>query len=437
MYSPVRCYQLCFPLLTLSKRLCYVRDQVLHASPFLFVFRKLRPQEDESEISANKKKLSAECRLRVRNVEKYRKTAKSYEKGYDDDNPPTFMPSDLILVSANKQTHQTSSTQSTPQENRDFEDDIPPEEEEERPNVQLSSYKSPTCSHYRNLTSKETARLAYSAFVPNKKTVNCCSNGGEKSSFGLHDIEDLVSFGRRPYVTRNIALYRKDSDSALFGLQLKTDVCQGRSVVVVRALDKGGAAEKEGTIHVGDVILKVNGRNVIDSDLEQISDRVRRSKRLLLLDVVASSSGEIPQDDTTMSANAPCPYYLSQALAEKAELVFAPYNYVLDPGIRSAMGIELSNSVVILDEAHNIEDILQKSGSGTFKEIEMCEMIIMLSKYVNKEKNGYNMIDINHNEAKEGKMHVSDVVHPILLFVEHLIQYLMESKIKFAKNPGV
>jgi hypothetical protein len=114
-----------------------------------------------NEISANKRNLSAEYRFRVRNVEKYRKTAKSYEQRYDDDDPPTSMPSDSMLVSANKQTHHTTggSTQSTPKEIQDFAYDIPEEEGEERPNVQLSSSKSPTCSHYRNLTSKETARL--------------------------------------------------------------------------------------------------------------------------------------------------------------------------------------------------------------------------------------------------------------------------------------
>eukprot|EP00959_Pyramimonas_sp_CCMP1952_P237912 4971590-Pyramimonas_sp.AAC.1 len=35
----------------------------------------------------------------------------------------------------------------------------------------------------------------------------------------------------------------------------------------------------------------------------------------------------------------------------------------MDPVVRRAMGIELDSSVVILDEAHNIEDIAREAGS--------------------------------------------------------------------------
>jgi phosphate starvation-inducible protein PhoH len=38
-------------------------------------------------------------------------------------------------------------------------------------------------------------------------------------------------------------------------------------------------------------------------------------------------------------------------MAEDAELIFCPYNYIIDPVIRSAMGIKLKGAVVILDEA--------------------------------------------------------------------------------------
>ena len=58
-----------------------------------------------------------------------------------------------------------------------------------------------------------------------------------------------------------------------------------------------------------------------------------------------------------------CPYYLAQALAKQSstELILCPYNYVLDSGIRKAMGIEdssgerLARTIVVLDEAHNVE----------------------------------------------------------------------------------
>ena len=54
--------------------------------------------------------------------------------------------------------------------------------------------------------------------------------------------------------------------------------------------------------------------------------------------------------------NFACPFFTSKALREDAEIIFCPYNYLIDPFIRSTMEINLSGHVVILDEAHNMED---------------------------------------------------------------------------------
>lgn len=58
-----------------------------------------------------------------------------------------------------------------------------------------------------------------------------------------------------------------------------------------------------------------------------------------------------------------CSYFAARSMAQEAELVFCPYNYVLNPIIRDAMEIDISGSIIILDEAHNIEDIARDAGS--------------------------------------------------------------------------
>lgn len=58
-----------------------------------------------------------------------------------------------------------------------------------------------------------------------------------------------------------------------------------------------------------------------------------------------------------------CPYYASRILNEEADVIFAPYNYLLDSRIRENTGIDLENSIVVIDEAHNIEDVCRSSGS--------------------------------------------------------------------------
>ena len=58
-----------------------------------------------------------------------------------------------------------------------------------------------------------------------------------------------------------------------------------------------------------------------------------------------------------------CPYYASKLMAETAEIVFCPYNYLIDPELREVMDISVTSNIFIFDEAHNIEDSARAAGS--------------------------------------------------------------------------
>jgi Rad3-related DNA helicase len=50
-----------------------------------------------------------------------------------------------------------------------------------------------------------------------------------------------------------------------------------------------------------------------------------------------------------------CPYYISRELSKSVDILFAPYNYLIDPGNRRSLnGIPWDNAVLIFDEAHNL-----------------------------------------------------------------------------------
>ncbi|XP_035889487.1 Fanconi anemia group J protein isoform X1 [Phyllostomus discolor] len=66
-----------------------------------------------------------------------------------------------------------------------------------------------------------------------------------------------------------------------------------------------------------------------------------------------------------------CPYYTARELMEDADIVFCPYNYLLDAQIRESMDINLKEQVVILDEAHNIEDCARESASYSITEVQL------------------------------------------------------------------
>ncbi|KAB0350275.1 hypothetical protein FD754_015132 [Muntiacus muntjak] len=58
-----------------------------------------------------------------------------------------------------------------------------------------------------------------------------------------------------------------------------------------------------------------------------------------------------------------CPYYLSRNLKQQADIIFMPYNYLLDAKSRRAHSIDLKGTVVIFDEAHNVEKMCEEAAS--------------------------------------------------------------------------
>lgn len=48
-----------------------------------------------------------------------------------------------------------------------------------------------------------------------------------------------------------------------------------------------------------------------------------------------------------------CPYFGSRRAIPQAELVTLPYNLLLQHSAREALGIDLKDQIVIIDEAHS------------------------------------------------------------------------------------
>ena len=58
-----------------------------------------------------------------------------------------------------------------------------------------------------------------------------------------------------------------------------------------------------------------------------------------------------------------------------ADLVFMPYNYLIDAKIRENFELNFGNSIIIFDEAHNIAQCCEDSSSFTI-DSEMLKKVI-------------------------------------------------------------
>ncbi|XP_017875353.1 Fanconi anemia group J protein homolog isoform X2 [Ceratina calcarata] len=91
-----------------------------------------------------------------------------------------------------------------------------------------------------------------------------------------------------------------------------------------------------------------------------------------------------------------CAYYAARDLMNEAEIVFCPYNYLIDPNVREAMHLSLTDHVIILDEAHNIEDTCSDAGSIVIIDHEL-EDIIRECKSLKKHLEKYTMYGVIEN----------------------------------------
>ncbi|KAM8976031.1 Fanconi anemia group J protein [Pelodytes ibericus] len=66
-----------------------------------------------------------------------------------------------------------------------------------------------------------------------------------------------------------------------------------------------------------------------------------------------------------------CAYFAARELMKEADIVFCPYNYLMDSQIRESLNILLKDQVVILDEAHNIEDCAREAASFSVTEDQL------------------------------------------------------------------
>ncbi|XP_010417779.1 PREDICTED: ATP-dependent DNA helicase DDX11-like [Camelina sativa] len=79
-----------------------------------------------------------------------------------------------------------------------------------------------------------------------------------------------------------------------------------------------------------------------------------------------------------------CPYYGSRRMAPAADLVILPYQSLLSKSSRESLGLSLKNSVVIIDEAHNLADTLLSMHDAKITVSQLDDIHCSLESYLGR-----------------------------------------------------
>lgn len=131
-----------------------------------------------------------------------------------------------------------------------------------------------------------------------------------------------------------------------------------------------------------------------------------------------------------------CPYYASKELVKDADITFMPYNYLLDPKARKANKIELNNTIVILDEAHNIEKICEESASVQIRSSDVA-MAIEDVTHIMKMFTSGESVDTGGDEPKDFTLDDLTLLKEMLLELEKAIDgIVVQNKAEGATFPA-
>lgn len=215
-------------------------------------------------------------------------------------------------------------------------------------------------------------------------------------------------------------------------------------------------------VHLGSrVNLCTNPKVTKSGNLNIINDKCLELKRnnskcpfykqsLLkaLRDNILSEVHDIEEVASLGTASQTCSYFSSRLSVAEAQIVVLPYNILIHKASRESFGIDITNSVVIVDEAHNILEAVSNIHNIELKGSQILDAHTLLNHYLlkyNKRLNPTNLmyikqlIFISHSLLKHLKTDASYNIFKIYDFLTEvkidnlnilkILEYCEKSKI--------
>ncbi|KJE05212.1 chromosome transmission fidelity protein 1 [Cryptococcus gattii NT-10] len=103
-------------------------------------------------------------------------------------------------------------------------------------------------------------------------------------------------------------------------------------------------------------------------------------------DMILTSVKDIEDIVAVGKKSCVCPYYATRKAVKQSQIVILPYNLLLQKNAREALGINLKNQVVVIDEAHNLIDTILSIYSTTLTSVNLANALSQLRQYLQRFK---------------------------------------------------
>ena len=137
-----------------------------------------------------------------------------------------------------------------------------------------------------------------------------------------------------------------------------------------------------------------------------------------------------------------CPYHYEKDKSKFSDMIFLPYNYIFDIKIFKRTKLSLNNSILIIDEAHNLQDICNDSSSVDLSTNILDEIINDLkgiSIFLDECSTEINTMPSLSRNLEEKEIKAEDLKNEIFILKilkERIMKYKLNSAGK-CQNPGI
>ncbi|SBT78985.1 DNA repair helicase, putative [Plasmodium ovale] len=97
-----------------------------------------------------------------------------------------------------------------------------------------------------------------------------------------------------------------------------------------------------------------------------------------------------------------CPFYATREIQNECHVIFLPYNYLFEESTRKILKLNLENSIIIIDEGHNIENVAEDAVSFKIKDSDLNlflesikATVTILDKVNDIDKDAKDKVNIN------------------------------------------